>query len=68
MHELHGAAVRRLEGEHAIAKVVEQVHVLLHVVADDGRLLHQRQRRIERLRARSAAPCSPWRRPQPGPQ
>ncbi|KAG2630100.1 hypothetical protein PVAP13_3KG493001 [Panicum virgatum] len=44
MHELHGAAIRRLEGEHAIAEVVEQVLVLLHVVADDGRLV-QRQRR-----------------------
>ncbi|KAG2481486.1 hypothetical protein PVAP13_3NG319696 [Panicum virgatum] len=44
MHELHGAAVRRLEGEHAIAEVVEQVHVLLHVVADDGRLVHRQCR------------------------
>jgi hypothetical protein len=36
----HGAAVRRLEGEHAFFEVIEQVHVLLHVVADDGGLVH----------------------------
>ena len=46
----HGAAVRRLEGEDAIAEVVEQVHVLLHVVADDGRLV-DRQRRVRPRRA-----------------
>ena len=41
-------AVRRLEGEHAIAAVVEQLaaSAILHEVADDGRLVHRPQLRV----------------------
>jgi hypothetical protein len=40
---LEGAAVCRLEGEYVFAKVIEKLHVLLHVAADDGRLVHRRR-------------------------
>ncbi|KAB8099195.1 hypothetical protein EE612_029116, partial [Oryza sativa] len=39
-----------LEGEEAIGEVVEHAHVLLHEVADDGRLV-RRQRRVPARRA-----------------